>query len=67
VTIRIYDNGNRLVKDLIHNIEYPGVQEIGVEWDGRNGQDDLVANGVYFAVIENSQGERAVCKIAVLR
>lgn len=36
-------------------------------WDGRNESGAVVANGVYFYVIEASSGERAVNKIAVLR
>ena len=67
VAIEIYDAGGNLVKTLQDNVSQTAGEEQSVPWDGRNGAGDLVANGVYFFVIETSQGERAVGKIAVLR
>jgi hypothetical protein len=43
-----------------------GVEQT-VIWNGRNDNGGIVANGVYFYVIESSAGERAVGKIAVLK
>ena len=67
VTIKIYDAGGNLVRTVIDNEHQIAGKEQEVFWDGRNGNGDLVANGIYFFVIETSQGERAVGKIAVLR
>ncbi len=39
-----------------------------IEWDGKNGEGDIVLNGVYIAVITNiSSGESARIKVAVVR
>ena len=67
VTIRLYDGGNRLVRELVNGASHTAAEEVSVSWDGRNGNGEIVANGVYFAVIESDRGERAVGKIAVLR
>jgi hypothetical protein len=66
VSIRIYDIANTLVKEIIGNRQYDaGIWEI--PWDGKNDRGDIVANGVYFYVVESGSGERAVNKIAVLK
>ena len=46
VTLGIYDNAGRLVKTLINEPFQPG--EYTVQWDGRNGNGQTVASGVYF-------------------
>ena len=67
VSIKIYDVSNHLVKELLSNKQYnTGVWE-DVYWDGLDDNNQIVANGVYFYVIESSSGERAVGKIAVLK
>ena len=67
VTLKIYDISGRLVTTLLDGV----AQEAGVEqtiiWNGTNDKRDVVANGVYFYVIESSSGERAVGKAAVLK
>jgi hypothetical protein len=67
VTITIYDVSNTKVR----SIPAGGIMGAGVEqtviWNGRNDNGGIVANGVYFYVIESSAGERAVGKIAVLK
>lgn len=67
VNIRIYDAGNRLVKRLLVNADQNAETEYKIPWDGKNGAQQVVTNGLYFFVIETSQGERAVGKIAVLQ
>jgi hypothetical protein len=67
VTIRIYDAGGVLVRKLIDGVPMNATSEQATVWDGRNGAGSIVANGVYFYVVESSAGERAVGKIAVLR
>jgi len=67
VTIKIFDSGGNLVKTLLDNDQQAAGDEQAIPWDGKNGDGDIVANGVYFFTIESSQDERAVGKIAVLR
>jgi flagellar hook assembly protein FlgD len=55
------------VKTLLDNTQQSAGTEQAIPWDGKNGDGDIVANGVYFFTIESSQDERAVGKIAVLR
>jgi len=66
VKIKIYDISNTLVKTIdAGNFNQGSSYE--VSWDGRNGNGQIVANGIYYFVIESSSGERGVGKIAVLR
>ncbi|UCE66686.1 MAG: hypothetical protein JSU85_01320 [Candidatus Zixiibacteriota bacterium] len=67
VTVRIYDAGGNLVITLMDDVRQPAGEELSVVWEGRNGKGDVVSNGVYFFIIETSENERAVGKIAVLR
>jgi Mg-chelatase subunit ChlD len=66
ISIKIYDITNNLVKDVLHDQQYTiGVGE--ASWNGKNDKGELVANGVYFYVVESSSGDRAIGKVAVLR
>jgi hypothetical protein len=67
VTITIYDLGQKVVRKLLDEAERPAGTELSESWDGRNGRGDLVANGVYYFLIETSTRQRAVGKIALLR
>ena len=67
VTIRIYDAGGNLVETVLDGENQPAGTPQSILWDGRNGAGDMVTNGVYFFVIESSENERAVGKVAVLR
>ena len=67
VTMKLYDSGGNLVRTLAEDRPMEARMEQSVTWDGRNEEGDVVANGVYFCVISSDKGERAVCKVAVLR
>ena len=67
VTIKIYDVAGNLVKTLIENEPQIAGEEQYIDWDGKNGKGDIVANGVYFYVIESSSGEKGVGKIAIIK
>ena len=56
-----------LTTHLLDEAERPAGTELSESWDGRNGRGDLVANGVYYFLIETSTRQRAVGKIALLR
>lgn len=66
VIIRVFDVSNRTVITIDAG-EQSASAEQSIAWNGRNDRGDIVANGVYFYIIESSSGERAVGKIAVLR
>jgi hypothetical protein len=67
VTIKIYDMSNQLVRTLIDNVPKEAKNELTEEWNDKNDKGVIVANGVYFYVIESSSGEKGVGKVAVLR
>ncbi len=45
----------------------PGVHQAQITWDGKNGMDEDVVNGVYIAYIKTEDGTTALTKIAVVR
>ncbi|MBC8383695.1 MAG: amidophosphoribosyltransferase, partial [Candidatus Cloacimonetes bacterium] len=59
--VKIYDISGELV------LEQKNLGSTEVFWNGKNGAGDFVANGVYFMIVENQAGEKAIIKIAVLR
>ena len=68
VTIRIYDWALNPVRTISPGRINPGEtgQELLEFWDGRNEDDQVVANGVYFYTVETDQGDQAAGKIVVL-
>lgn len=68
VDITIYDAVGNHVIDL-----YKAEQVIAntptktMSWDGRNSDNEVVANGVYYFVVKTSQGDQKIGKVAVLR
>ena len=65
VTIVIYDHTEQVVRRLVTDaLELPG--EHVDAWDGRDESGIMVANGVYYAVIQ-LDGERRVVQIAVVK
>ena len=54
-SVKIYTVSGRKIREITRNVEYPdeiwapGYHEI--EWDGLDNDRNLVANGVYFAVV----------------
>lgn len=67
VTIKIYDIGGTLVRTVMNNEPQTALNEQSVIWDGRNDNGELVANGVYFYMVESSSGEKAIGKAAVVK
>ena len=69
VTIRVFDFSGRLVKTLKDNETMEaGPQKI--TWDGKSGNGDDLARGVYFGVIvmkTELEPQRAVLKMALTR
>jgi hypothetical protein len=68
VTIKIYDFANNLVR-VVTDREFRagGQQQDDLDlWDGKNGNGDIVAGGVYIYVIESSGGDELWGKLMVL-
>ncbi len=65
VSVMIYDAFGNLVRKLQHEPESSERQEI--EWDGKNGNGDFVADGVYIAVIRKDSSKPEKIKIAVIK
>ena len=60
-TIRIFDlNGREILrKDTIWQISWV--------WDARNEQGEIISRGIYIYLVTNSQGEKKIGKIAVIK
>ena len=54
VHLAIYDMTGRLVKTLVDSVEIAGPR--AVEWNGKTGQGEIVASGVYFARLKSVEG-----------
>ncbi|MBK8912808.1 MAG: hypothetical protein IPM61_15985 [Chlorobi bacterium] len=66
VTITIYDASRALVRQLLRS----GDKEAGLnveQWDGRNSDGAVVANGTYICVVESSSGEQSSIPILILK
>jgi hypothetical protein len=58
--MRVFTTTGRLVRELTWNTM------ITTGWDGRNGEGDLVAGGVYLVVVTTTEGSSVTGKVAVL-
>ena len=66
VSIAIYDFASRLVRDLIGAGIFAGGTDHRIAWDGRDMDNQSVANGTYFYRIELDTGRQAFGKVVVL-
>jgi len=48
VKLEVYDVSGRLVRTLVDEFKTPVAEGLSVEWDGRDGNGNTVASGVYF-------------------
>jgi hypothetical protein len=68
IDIKIYDAvGNHVINLYKDEQIYANIPSTDMEWNGRNGDGDVVANGVYYFVVKTSQGDQKIGKLAVLR
>ncbi len=65
VSIKIIDQGNRVVKEIINN--KPNLEDIIYceTWDGFNTNGELVANGLYYILLELSDGTKDIYPVFV--
>ena len=66
VTIQIYDYQGRLIHKLLENEYRSGGRDYQEAWNGRDSDNAIVPNGVYFYVIKTDKGDMARDKIMVL-
>ena len=66
VSIDIYDFASRHVRTLLAGEARGGRQNHREIWDGRDDDDSVVANGVYFFRVETDDGAQAFGKVVVL-
>ena len=66
VSIRIFDFGMNLVRTVMQNVVRVGDNEYIDTWDGRDEQNNIVPNGVYFYRIDMDEDEPLYGKIMVL-
>ncbi|MBK7103876.1 MAG: hypothetical protein IPH62_01150 [Ignavibacteriae bacterium] len=66
VTIRIFDFGMNLVKTIIQNANRPGGLDNIDYWNGRDENNNIVPNGVYFFRIDIGDNKQSYGKIMVL-
>ncbi len=65
VTIRIFDQGNFLVKEIISNVDRQPNTYYCEYWDGRRQDGSIVASGLYYIVLETSDGKKEIMPIFV--
>ncbi len=66
VTLQIYDNLGKLVKEIYNRELLPAKALYQVTWDGTNQNNIPVASGVYFSRLE-SGNKRAIRKLTLIR
>lgn len=67
VTVRLYDQNNRVVREIISNDLRTANQVYTDTWDGTNDSGDPVAMGMYYAVISGADGSREFYPVYVKR
>ncbi len=67
VTIKIFDFAMNLVITLVDGQHRIAGVEYDEPWDGKNEEDDLVANGVYFFKVEAPGGQTEWGKLVILK
>ncbi len=70
VSLKVWTLRGKEVATLVNNREAEAGLHQTVVWDGRNGNGDLVVNGVYLAELEvkmGSRSEKILRKVAVVR
>ncbi|MGH7451763.1 MAG: cohesin domain-containing protein [bacterium] len=67
VSIKIFDGSGELVSEFSSLATLRPNMVQSIRWDGRNGRGEMVANGIYFYIIEAAGNARMSGKIGVMR
>jgi hypothetical protein len=66
-SIKIFDGSGEMVKEFSSAaLPRPNLAQ-NIRWDGRNGRGEIVANGIYFYIIEADGNTRMSSKLGVVR
>lgn len=66
VTVTIHDYTGRHIKEIVSGEYRAGGRDYQEVWDGRDGDNEIVPNGVYFYIIKTNKGDTARGKIMVV-
>ena len=66
ITINIYDFGMNPVRTIIQNATRTGTEVLYTSWNGRNDNNQRIANGVYFYRVEINDDDPVWGKIILL-
>jgi hypothetical protein len=66
-SIKIFDGSGEMVQEFSSVAPLRQYLAQSIRWDGRNGRGEIVANGIYFYVIEAAGNARMSGKIGVVR
>lgn len=68
IDVTIYDAVGNLVVKLYKDLAIQANDAtLDLSWDGRNGNGDIVANGVYYCIVKSARGDKIIEKVAVVR
>jgi len=65
VTIRIIDQANRVVRELVNNEPRKGNVIYCDKWNGQNSRSEPIANGMYYIWFELSNGTREIYPVFI--
>ncbi|MBT4485071.1 MAG: T9SS type A sorting domain-containing protein [Candidatus Latescibacteria bacterium] len=66
ITITIHDFSGRIIRELISGENRDGGRDYQEEWDGRDSNNTIVPNGVYYYIIKTNKGDSSRGKIMVI-
>jgi len=66
VTVCIYSFSGKLIREIISGEDRSGGRDYQEVWDGKDRNNNIVPNGVYFYVVKTHRGDSALGKIMVL-
>ncbi|MFC1528831.1 FlgD immunoglobulin-like domain containing protein [Candidatus Latescibacterota bacterium] len=66
ISVTIHDFSGRLIKELMSGLTRDGGRDYQEVWDGRDSNNEIVPNGVYYYIIKTNKGDSARGKIMVI-
>ena len=66
ITVKIYNYSGKLLREIVSGEQRNGGRDYQEVWDGRDDNNSIVPNGVYFYIIKTNKGDSAHGKIMVL-
>jgi len=66
ITVEIYNYSGKLLREIVSGEHRNGGRDYQEVWDGKDDNNSIVPNGVYFYIIKTDKGDSAHGKIMVL-